>query len=37
MTGAAVTVFASVGLALVVGGAGTIFLVRRRRDLPTEV
>lgn len=37
VTGAAVTVFASVGLALVVGGAGTIFLVRRRRDLPTEV
>ncbi|MEU8078661.1 LPXTG cell wall anchor domain-containing protein [Catellatospora citrea] len=37
VTGAAVTVFAAVGLALVVGGAGTLFLVRRRRDLPTEV
>ncbi|WP_203832158.1 LPXTG cell wall anchor domain-containing protein, partial [Catellatospora citrea] len=37
VTGAAVTVFAAVGLALVIGGAGTLFLVRRRRDLPTEV
>jgi LPXTG-motif cell wall-anchored protein len=37
VTGAALTGFITAGLALVAGGVVTLFVVRRRRDLPTEV